>query len=109
MKRKSRAAPQKCGNHGVCEISAPVQQWAAEGELRARRNEHLTLENTILRRRSTSAFSHSQDPQETSLASPHCNATNRCGERRDLVNLRYLLCCNEGSYEAFMTPSGQRW
>src|SRR5215510_16589715 len=74
MKRKSRAAPQKCGNHGVCEISAPVQQWAAGGELRARRNEHLTLENTILRRRSTSAFSHNQDPNPTSRASALCDA-----------------------------------
>src|SRR5262245_28981777 len=35
MKRKSQAALQKCGKHGVCEISAPVDQWVVRGELRA--------------------------------------------------------------------------
>src|SRR5262249_39718291 len=39
-----------------------------ETKPRARRKEHPMLENAILRRRSTSAFSHSQDPLQTSTA-----------------------------------------
>jgi|SRR6516225_146273 transposase len=34
-----------------------LHRWAPRGEPRARRREHLTLENAILRRRSASAFS----------------------------------------------------
>ena len=57
---------------GVFEISAPLHRWAPRGEPRPRRKERLTLENAILRRRSTLTFSRSQDPQRKKrpLAAP---------------------------------------
>jgi hypothetical protein len=42
--------------------TAVVARWAPRGEPRARRKGHQTLENAILRCRSMSAFSRSQDP-----------------------------------------------
>src|SRR5262245_22718438 len=60
VRRESRASEDR--NRGVFEISAPRITWRQEAP-RVRRKEHLTIENAMLRRRSLSAFSHTQDPQ----------------------------------------------
>src|SRR5262245_61002868 len=83
MKRKARAALQKCGNLGVCEISAPVHRWAERGELRARRNEHLTLENAILRLRFRAAKTRSRHLLRISMLRPQAaRRALRCQSER---------------------------
>src|SRR5262249_18443668 len=86
-------------------ISATLHRWVPRGEPRARRKEHLALENAILRRRSTSAFSHGQDPQRPSPMWADCDASIRCSVRRELVVSWHLLFLQGGSNEA----AGVRW
>jgi hypothetical protein len=66
--RRRVAAHEKCRKRRVCETSAVGHRWVTYLQPRARRRRRLAFENSILRRRSTPEFSHSQDPPPPDFA-----------------------------------------
>jgi hypothetical protein len=66
-------------------LSAPQPRWPSQGEHCVRSKGHATLENAILRRRSTSAPARSQDPERFLCVCRPCAASTRVPATRPTI------------------------
>src|SRR5262245_32087564 len=87
---------------GVFEISAPLRHWAPRGKPRARGKEHLTLENAILRRRSTCVITRPRPKRDLGCRPQVATQQSLARHALTRTRLRHHARCGTGVARALL-------